>query len=142
MNSTPQTTARELAKRFNDEKLKAIANYGCCAFCALWIMGIEGDVGNINILADQIGYSLESDCTVHWFDFFSNVSGRKIKVEFRNIQSTTDLNGLGRCAVRFDYKGKSHWVGVENGLVVYNPLKYSECVEKGRPTTARIITLK
>lgn len=138
---TPQTTAQRLTESFTDEKLKIIAKFGCCAFTALWIMGIDKDMESICILADEIGKGLDEECTVKWFDFFRNVSGRDIKVGFREIRKLTDLLDVkGRCAVRFNYNGKAHWVGVENGKVVYNSLIHSVCVEKGKPTTARIIT--
>lgn len=134
-----QSDALELYKRFHDTRLKAIADYGCCAFVALWIMGIEGGVGNICLLADEIGKGLDADCTVYWAQFFKNICGREIAVEFKTIKSITELNGYGRVAVRFDYNEKSHWVGVENGVLAYNSLAHSVCVEKGKPTQARII---
>lgn len=135
----PQTDAEELERRFHDKKLISISKYGCCAFTALWIMGIEGGIGNICIVADQIGKSLDTDCTVYWKQFFLNVCGSAVEVEFRDIKSLSELSEIGRCAVRYDYNGKSHWVGVERGAIAYNSLKHSVCVEKGRPTTARII---
>lgn len=137
----PQTIAMELAERFPDEKLKSIAKYGCCAFTALWIMGIDKGVESICILDDEIGKGLNDECKVYWFDFFKNVSGREIKVEYREIEKLTDLLDVkGRCAVRFDFNGENHWVGVEGGKVAYNSLEHSVCVEKGKPTKARIIT--
>ena len=139
----PQSDAIELSKTFPDKKLTAIANYGCCAFVSLWIMGIEKAIPAITTVGEEIGKSLEIDCTVHWIEFFKNVSGRDIAVEFREINELSDLNKVkGRCAVRFDYEGRSHWVGVEGGKVAYNSLKHSNCVEKGKPTKARIITFK
>jgi hypothetical protein len=139
----PQSIAIELSKVFPDKKLLSIANYGCCAFVSVWIMGIEKPLAAITTIAEEIGKSLEADCTVHWIEFFKNVSGREIAVEFREINKLSDLNRVkGRCAVRFDYNGHSHWVGVENGKIVYNSIKHSNCVEKGKPTKARIITFK
>lgn len=137
----PQSVAEELAQKFPDEKLKTIAKYGCCAFTALWIMGIDKELESICLVADEMGKGLDNECTVYWFDFFKHISGREIKVEFREIKKLSDLLDVkGRCAVRFDFNGKSHWVGVEKGKVVYNSLKHSVCVEKGKPTKARIIT--
>ena len=138
----PQSDAIELERRFHDKKLISISKYGCCAFVSLWIMGIEGGIGNICLVADEIGKGLDVDCTVQWFQFFKDVCGAEISVEFKEIKSLTELSKYGRVAVRFDYNGKSHWVGVERGELAYNPLKHSVCVEKGTPTTARIITSK
>ena len=136
-----QTEAEELSKRFPDSKLKAIAKWGCCAFTALWIMGIEPTTESITLLADEMGKGLDEECTVKWYDFFRNVSGRAVKVEFRDIKTLLELNKVkGRIAVRFDCGKNSHWVGVEGGEVAYNSLKYSNCVTNGKPTKARIIT--
>jgi hypothetical protein len=44
--------------------------------------------------------------------------------------------------VKFTNGKYSHWVVVENGKVVFNSLQYSNCVEKGKPTEARIIKIK
>ena len=44
--------------------------------------------------------------------------------------------------MRYDYKGKSHWVGVENGKIAFNSLIKSVCVEKGVPTQARILNIE
>lgn len=136
----PQTDAGELASRFSDKKLDAIAKYGCCAFSALWFMGIEKSVDAITILADEIGKGLDEECTVQWFKFFTDISGREIKVEFRDIKTLLEVSKIKRCIVRFEYNGKAHWVGVENGKIAYNSLKESTCVIKGKPTTARIIS--
>lgn len=141
MNKTyPQTMAEELSKHFSDYKLKAIGKWGCCAFVSLWIMGIEGDIGNIGLLADEMGKGLDNECTVNWVKFFKNVTGKTISVTFKEIKFLSELKNEGRCAVRFDYNGKYHWVGVEKGKIAYNSLKHSVCVEYGKPTQARIIT--
>lgn len=139
----PQTTAMKF------EHIEAIAKYGCCAFTALWICGIEtdDDYEAIELLEDAIkSGALEKDCTVKWFDFFKQFTGRKIKVDFVNINKLSDLNKYiktsanGRFAVRYDYKNNSHWVGVEKGKIAFNSLKHSNCVEYGKPTQARIIS--
>ena len=140
INFHPQSDALELAETFTNPKLRAIANYGCCAFVALHIIGINGLVSNLKIIGNEIGKGLDDECTVLWYKFFENVSGKKIKIEYRDIKSLEELKDVEQCAVRFDYNGKSHWVYVSRGEITYNPLKYSLCVDKGRPATARIIT--
>lgn len=135
-----QTLAEELSKIFPDEKLKIIAKEGCCAFCALWVMGIEDPIEQIKIIGEELGNSLKKDCTVKWFEFFDKVAGREIDVEFRDIKSLKDVMDVkGKCIVRYDFNGLGHWVGVEDGKVVYNPLEKSVCVERGKPAKARII---
>lgn len=138
----PQTVANEIKNN-----VQAIAKYGCCAFTALWAVGVDPDVDSaaIEILNDAINAGvIEKDCTVKWVDFYKWLIGREIKVEFREIKSLKELKNVktwtGRIPVRFDYNGNSHWVGVQNGEIKFNSLEHSNCVEFGKPATARIIT--
>lgn len=136
----PQTVAFKLGSLISDKRLKAIGDFGCCAFVALWIMGIEGIAEPIRIILNNMGKGLDYECLVYWRRFFKDVSGRDVWVEFRDIQSLDDLKGIkGRIAVRFDLGKNSHWVGVEDGKVIYNSLENSACVDFGKPTTARIV---
>lgn len=123
------------------DKLEIIGKNGCLAFVCLWLMGLdEENPNNIKLIAREMGKSLEEDCTVKWHEFFKNISGRKIAVEFRDISSLHELRDVkGKCAVRYDFNNRSHWVGVENCQVVYNPIEFSLCVTQGKPTRARII---
>lgn len=133
----PQTKAEEI----KNMKLEAISRYGCCAFVLMWCLGIEpDDLQAIDTLNDMIKAGvIESDCTVKWVEAIKHLTGRKMTVEFKDIK---DLRGIkDRTPVRYDYKGKSHWVGVEKGMISFNPLVYSQCVDKGRPVTARILKL-
>lgn len=139
----PQTFAEEIK-----DNVSNIAKYGCCAFTALWTVGVEPDEDGtaIGIINDAINAGvIENDCTVKWIEFYKWLTGRTVKVEFRDIKCLKELKGVktwsDRIPVRFDYKGKSHWVGVQNGEVRFNSLKHSNCVEFGKPATARIITL-
>lgn len=135
----PQSYSGELAKI----DFKTIYDYGCCAFVLLWCLGIEPDTEfeAIKIVQDLINSkAIEKDCTVKWYDAIKNLTGRESTIEFKNIKTLLGIKK--RTPVRFDYCGKSHWVGVENGKVKYNPLKTSQCVEKGKPATARIINIK
>ncbi len=137
----PQTKAEEISKNITPQRLEAISRYGCCAFVLLWCLGIEpDDYQAIETVNDLIkAKAIEEDCTVKWVEAAEHLTGRKITVEFKDIK---DLRGIkNRTPVRYDYKGKSHWVGVENGMIKFNPLVYSQCVDKGRPVTARVIKL-
>lgn len=137
----PQCIAERLAKIPN-ANLQSIAKYGCCAFVLRWCLYIEGteieEIESLNrmILAGAIG----KDCTVKWEQAIEFLTGKKSKIEFVKINSIAHIKE--RTPVRYDYNGKSHWVGVENGKVAYNPLKQSVCVELGKPTESRVITLK
>lgn len=140
----PQTLADMLYRHFPAENLKAIKEYGCCAFVLMWCLGIEPDDDAEAIMTvDDLMQSkaLKDDCTVKWAEAIRRLAGREMKaVDFVNISSIFHIKD--RCPVRYDYNGKSHWVGVEDGKVAFNPLKHSVCVENGKPATMRIIHIK
>lgn len=139
----PQTLAIELNKIFPNSKLNAIAKYGCCAFVLMWCMGIEcDDIDAIKLVAKLIDDGSISDCcVVRWKDAIKSLTGRTMtSIDF--IDTKVIKNIKERTPVRFDCRGSSHWVGVENGKVVFNPLKYSNCVENGCPGSKRVIHLK
>lgn len=139
MNKCPQTMAEKIGNATGDPKLKAAGKWGCCAFTALWIVGLEDPIDNICMVIREIGKGLDEECTVYWSTFYKNVTGRNLTVERKDIRSLSELKKMGRCAVRFDYQGASHWVGVENGKIKFNSLEFSRCVTYGKPVTARII---
>lgn len=138
----PQTLAREFCSIISPARLETIGKYGCCAFVLLWCLGIEPDnMEAIELVNDMINAGvIEKDCTVHWAEAVKFLTGRDITVEFKNIKNILSIKD--RTPVRYDYKGQGHWVGVERGMIAFNPLKQSNCVDKGVPVTARIIKLK
>ena len=81
---------------------------------------------------------IAQDCSVYWSQACEFLTGRSLKVDFADIKSIKGIKA--RTPVRFDYHGKSHWVGVENGKIKFNALEHSVCVEKGSPVTARLLT--
>ena len=138
----PQTLCLKLQHKLSPERLETIYKYGCCAFVLLWCLGIDpDDMQAIELVSDMIDAGvIEKDCTVHWADAVKFLTGRTITVEFKDIKDILKIKD--RTPVRYDYKGNGHWVGVERGMIAFNPLEYSQCVDKGRPVTARIIKLK
>lgn len=140
----PQTLAIKLSEKFPDEKLINISKYGCCAFVLLWCLGIEpdDDAEAILILSDLIEKKkIKEDCTVKWVEAIEYLTGRTVTgVDFNKIKVIGNIRE--RTPVRFDYGKNSHWVGVENGIVAFNPLKYSNCVENGRPAESRVLHIK
>lgn len=138
----PQTLAREFCSVISPARLETIGKSGCCAFVLLWCLGIEPDnMEAIELVNDMINAGvIEKDCTVHWVEAVKFLTGRDITVEFKNIKDILSIKD--RTPVRYDYKGQGHWVGVERGMIAFNPLKQSNCVDKGVPVTARIIKLK
>ena len=133
---SPQSLAEELYSI----PLAEIADFGCCAFVLIWCLGLEmSDIDAIKKVADGMKKGvLDLDCTVKWYEFASFLGCPIKSVEFKQI---CDIKGIKeRTPVRYDYNGKYHWVGVENGKIAFNSLKNSVCVKYGKPTTARILT--
>lgn len=139
----PQTLAEELTHYFNDKNLKAVADYGCCAFVLMWCLGIEpdNDIDAVLKVIDLIQKKkIKEDCTVEWAKAIKYLSGRELK-EIKFVDSKYISCIKKRTPVRYDYKGKSHWVGVENGVICFNPLAVSTCVTFGHPGSRREIKL-
>ena len=139
----PQTLAEELNTHFETKNLRNISKYGCCAFVLLWCLGIEpDDVKAIMKLDDMINHKvLKEDCTVKWVEAVKYLTGRELtSIDFVDTKIIGNIKE--RTPVRFDYNGKSHWVGVENGKVCFNPLVYSNCVTHGRPGSKRVLHIK
>lgn len=134
----PQTKAENLAKN-----IEAIAKNGCLAMCYLYCVGIgDSEYNTIGILSEAMDTGLlGKDCFVLDADKFLNslIGSDKVKVLKKDISSLDEIKG-DYCPVRFDYNGNYHWVVVSNGKIIFNPLLNSKCVNKGKPTTARIIT--
>ncbi len=140
--TNPQTCCSKVRKYITDKNLEIVEKYGCCAFVLLWCLGIDpDDIHAIELVSDMIDAKvIEADCTVHWVEACRFLTGRDLQVEFKDIKTLYNIRD--RTPVRFDYKGRSHWVGVMRGMIAFNPLEHSECVVKGRPVTARILKLK
>lgn len=134
----PQTLAQNLSRVFPNEKLKSIADYGCCAFCLLWYLDIDcSDTDALVILADMIDTgALDEECTVYWAQSVTHLTGRNLEaLERKNIDS---IKGVKKAIVRYSNGKKSHWVGVENGEIAFNSLVFSNAVECGKPVEIRI----
>lgn len=139
----PQTLAIELSEHFENPKLKNIAKFGCCAFVLMWCLGIEPeDVDAIIELEKLIDKKkIKEDCTVKWAEAVKYLSGRElVAVDFVDIKIIQNIKK--RTPVRYDYNGGSHWVGVENGKIAFNPLICSNIVNNGRPASMRVLHIK
>ena len=139
----PQTLAEELYKRFPTQKLKSIKDYACCAFTLIWWLGLDlSDIDAIMLVADLMKENaLDVDCTVYWGECIRRITGREM-LSLEKKQITTIKNIKEKTIVRFMRGKVGHWVGVEDGKVVFNSLTYSRCLEEGKPTECRIIKLK
>lgn len=139
----PQTLAEELYKRFPTQKLKSIKDYACCIFTLIWWLGLDlSDTDAIILVADLMKENaLDVDCTVYWAECIRRITGREM-LSLEKKQITTIKNIKEKTIVRFMRGKVGHWVGVEEGKVVFNSLTYSRCLEEGKPTECRIIKLK
>jgi hypothetical protein len=139
----PQSLAEELYKHFPTPKLKAIKDYACCAFSLIYWLGIDcSDVDAIMLVSDLMKHkALDVDCTVYWGECIKQLTGREMesldKVQIKDLKKIKE-----RTIVKFTNGKNGHWVVAENGKVVFNSLQYSNCVEKGKATEARIIKIK
>ena len=139
----PQTLAEELYPHFPTPKLNSIKDYACCAFTLLWWLGIDcDDITAIMTVSDLIkSHALDEDCTVYWAKCIQQLTGREMEsLEKVSISSIKKIKE--KTIVRFMNGKSGHWVGVEDGKVVFNSLVYSKCVAEGKPTEARIIKIK
>ncbi len=139
----PQSLAEELYKHFPNAKLKSIKDYACCAFTLIWWLGLDpSDIGAIMLVSDLIEeHALDEECTVYWAECIKRITGREI-ASFEKKNITTIKNIKEKTIVKFSRGNNGHWVGVEDGKVVFNSLSSSRCVEEGKATECRIIKIK
>ncbi|MBQ5997939.1 MAG: DUF261 family protein [Treponema sp.] len=126
----PQTAIRE----FNNNTCLFICYVYCCGLLpdslADW-MGFYQKALKKNVIADD-GYITDAD------RLFYCLTGKKVKVIKKEIITIDDIKE--KTPVLYSMNGKDgHFVVVENGKIVFNPLKVSQNVNKGKPISARII---
>ena len=139
----PQTLAIELFNHFPCQNLKIIKDNSCCALVLMWCLGIEAeDIAAIETVDDLLKKgAVKEDCTVKWAECIKALSGRELEsIDFVDIKYIFHIKE--RTPVRYDYNGKSHWVGVENGKIAFNPLERSACVDMGKPAAMRVLHIK
>ena len=134
------------------DKARAIGENGCLAFvyaniaetimnegwvpsnyaCQLKLFADLFDAMESGLLKEDC-YVLDAEKYLHYLD-----NSHKYKVTKKDISSLSEVaNSMG--AVRFDYNGKSHWVGFAMGQIVFDSLTDSVCRKYGKPTAARIV---
>lgn len=122
-------------------RAKQIGNYGCLAMCYLYCVGrATADWEYIKLVSDAMDEGLlDGECTV--LDapaYLEAFTGKKYNVE---KEVCVDISKIKNATpVRYDYNGSYHWVVVQNGKIVFNSIANSLCVNKGRPSTMRVIT--
>lgn len=139
----PQTFAEELYKHFPTPKLKMIKENACCAFTLLWWLGIDcPDIDAIFTVSDLMkARALDVDCTVYWAECIRQLTGREME-SLEKVPITSLKKIKEKTIVKFTNGKTSHWVGVQNGKVVFNSLAHSVTVEKGKPAEMRVIKIK
>ena len=138
----PQSLAEELFKHFPNPDLEIIKKNACCAFVLQWALGIEQDDIDAIITVQNMRNKkvITPDCIVKWYEAVPYLCGRPLKeVKYSNI---TSIKGIKKRTIVLyakegNAKGVGHWVGVENGKIKFNPLKYSVNVAEGKPVEMR-----
>lgn len=141
--TNPQTFAEELYKHFPTPKLKSIKDNACCAFTLLWWLDIDcTDIAAIMLVSDLIREkALDPDCTVYWAKCISALTGREME-SIEKVPITSIKKIKEKTIVKYTNGKTGHWVGVENGKVVFNSLVSSVTIEKGKPAEMRVIKIK
>lgn len=139
----PQTLAEELYKHFPTPKLKSIKEYACCAFTLLWWLGIDcDDTTAIMTVSDLIkSHALDEDCTVYWAECIRQLTGREME-SLEKVPITSIKKIKEKTIVKYANDKTEHWVGVQDGKIVFNSKAYSVTVEKGKPAEMRVIKIK
>ena len=133
----PQTVAGKITKN-----IKMIAEEGCLAFTYMWCCGVEPENAEaMELVSDAIDEGkITAKDGVLAEPFITWLTGRKVTVTKKTITTIKDIKK--RTPVFYSIDGKTgHWVGVENGKIIFNSLISSKNVAKGKPISARIITL-
>lgn len=129
---TPQTRAETIGK------------YGCLAMCYLYCVGIgpEKDGTMIEYVSRAMDAGLlDDECTVlDASRYLQHFTGKWYDVIKKDITDISDIKDP--TPVRYSYNGRGHWVVVEDGKIVFNPLQESVRVANGAPDSARIIRLR
>lgn len=116
----------------------------CLFYCYLYCAGTEfKDEKDAFDTAERMRLQgvLDDDGTVldgpRLLEIFT---GRKWKVEKKAIDERGVNELTVTTPVRFDYNGKSHWVVMSHGDVVFDPIENSQCVKYGKPASARLLS--
>lgn len=106
---------------------EALGNYGCLAFCYMYIKGIPFTklIENFDKLVSE--GIIDKECTVLLPDKFYSFFGISAHV---SSSYTPPENKL--YVAKWEKGGYEHFVVMMAGKVVFNPLDYSHCVSEGK----------
>lgn len=120
-------------------------NNTCLFMCYIYCCGLIPDT--IEGWLDYYIHALKTGCineegfVLDAEKLIRLVSGRRVSVTKKAI---TDIKSIKeKCPVMYSMNGgkSGHFVVVENGEIIFNPLEVSQNVNKGKPVSARIISL-
>lgn len=135
----PQTAALNIRTHITN-----IGKYACLAMCYAYCVGIDPEQNTemIKTVSDAIDSGiLDSECTVLDAEkYLKWLTGKRFLVTKKQINKIEDIKEY--TPVKYSYNGRAHWVVVKDGKIVFNSLFNSVCVNHGKPTEARIITLR
>lgn len=139
-----QTIAKEQAA-----SMKALGESGCLAFCYAYTADAllkrkTNEAEMIMRLCQARGDGvIDAQCNVYDANYLLRYyGGRKFDVKKTSIADGDISHIIKPTPVRFLAKGHGgHWVVVENGQIVWNPLIWSFNVEHGKAIEAREVAL-
>lgn len=117
---------------------KSIGESGCLAFCYLYCAGVVDPFEQLKIIKKAMDNKIiDEDCAVLDADKLITLTGKKSKVTKERCESLSSIKEP--TPVNFVYGGKNHWVVINNGIVIYNSMKKSNCVNYGVPVQKRVM---
>ena len=121
-------------KEFNNNTCLFICYVFCCGLLpdslADW-MGFYKTALEKKVITQE-GFILDADKLIYC------LTGKKVTVIKKDITNIKDIKE--KTPVLYSINGKDgHFVVVENGKIIFNPLEVSQNVNKGKPISARII---
>ena len=123
-----------------------IFNDNTCLFlCYLYCCGLQPDSisGYLRYYADAYdkGFLSEEGYVKDAVGLIRALTGRKVNVTKKKISSIADIKNPTpvRYQINQTDEALGHFVVVENGKIVFNPLTVSNQVNNGKPYTARVI---
>ena len=124
-----------------------IFNDNSCLFlCYLHWCGLDPDrlSSYMRYYANALdkGYITEEAYVINPSGLIKDLTGRKVFIQKKRINSIKEIKELTPVIFKINQTedAPGHFVLVENGEINFNPLKKSNCVENGKPYSARVIT--
>ena len=132
------STNKYTGEKMIQDTCEILGNTGCAAFAFLYAIGQEPELlvkDFDNLVEKKI---LGSDATVLDYSRLAKFYGENVSVTWKSPDEyIPGQMYLGR----WTRPGFNHFVVMKDDKVIFNPLKYSKCVECGTLTDIRVITI-